>query len=148
MQLTHFTDYSLRTLIYLAGQPDKKCTIGEIAEWYGISKPHLVKAVHNMVKLGYIKSTRGKSGGICLNKPACDIVIGAVIRDTEPNLHVVECFDKENNTCRITDNCTLKHVLDKATQSFLKIVDGETLESIMTRQLNLKKREISNDNTL
>ena len=130
MQLTQFTDYSLRTLMYLAEHPDKLCTIGEIANWYGISKPHLVKVVHNLAKLDYIKSVQGKGGGIFLNKPASEINIGRIVRDTEPNFHIVECFEKENNTCRITNSCKLKHVLHDATQSFLKILDQHTLESV------------------
>ena len=130
MQLTQFTDYSLRTLMYLAEHPDKLCTIGEIAQWYGISKPHLVKVAHNLVKLDYIKSTQGKGGGISLNKPLSEINIGRIVRDTEPNFHMVECFDKENNTCKITNNCKLKHVLHDATQSFLGMLDEHTLESV------------------
>jgi Rrf2 family nitric oxide-sensitive transcriptional repressor len=130
MQLTQFTDYSLRTLMYLAEHPDKLCTIGKIAEWYGISKPHLVKVVHNLAKLGYIKSVQGKGGGISLNKPVSEINIGSIVRDTEPNFHMVECFDKKNNTCKITNNCKLKHVLHDATQSFLGMLDEHTLESV------------------
>lgn len=132
MQLTQFTDYSLRTLMYLAERPDKLCTIGEVAEWYGVSKPHLVKVAHNLVKLGYIKSIQGKGGGISLNKPASDINIGQIVRDTEQNFHIVECFDKENNSCKIINNCKLKHVLHDATQSFLEILDRHTLESVFS----------------
>lgn len=130
MQLTQFTDYSLRTLMYLAEHPDKLCTIGEISNWYGISKPHLVKVVHNLVKMDYIKSVQGKGGGISLNKPASEINIGRIIRDTEPNFYIVECFDKENNTCKITNRCKLKHSLSKATDAFLKILDQQTLENV------------------
>lgn len=137
MQLTQFTDYSLRTLMYLAEHPDKLCTIGEIAQWYGVSKPHLVKVVHNLVKLGYIKSVQGKGGGISLNKPLSNINIGCIVRDTEPNFYMVECFNAQNNTCKITNHCQLKHVLHEATQSFLKILDQHTLESVCS---NLKPK--------
>lgn len=130
MQLTQFTDYSLRTLMYLAEHQDKLCTIGEIAKWYGISKPHLVKVVHNLAKMNYIRSVQGKGGGISLNKPVSEINIGKIVRDTEPDFHLVECFDKENNTCRITNNCKLKHVLHDAAQSFFAMLDRQTLESV------------------
>lgn len=130
MQLTQFTDYSLRTLMYLAEHSDRLCNIGEIAEWHEISKPHLVKVVHNLVKLGYIKSIQGKGGGISLNTPPSEINIGRIVRDTEPNFHMVECFDTENNTCKITNSCNLRHVLHDATQSFLKILDQHTLKSM------------------
>lgn len=130
MQLTQFTDYSLRTLMYLAGNPDKKHTIGEIAECYDISKAHLVKVVHNLVKLNYIKSVQGKGGGISLNKEAADINIGRLVRDTEANFNIVECFDQKNNTCNITNNCKLQHVLYSATNAFIAVLDEHTLETI------------------
>jgi len=137
MQLTQFTDYSLRTLMYLAEHPDKLCTIGEVADWYGISKPHLVKVVHNLAKMDYIKSIQGKGGGIALNKKLSDINIGRIVRDTEPNFYMVECFDVVSNKCKITNSCKLKHVLHDATQSFLNMLDQQTLESVCS---NLKPK--------
>lgn len=130
MRLTQFSDYSLRLLLYLAQHPDETCTIGDIAQWYGVSKPHLVKVAHNLVKLGYVHSTRGKGGGLRLAKPAASIEIAALIKRTEPDFHVVECFDKVRNTCRVTSSCRLKHVLRDATGAFFKSLAGHTLASI------------------
>ncbi len=129
MRLTQFSDYSLRLLLYLAERPDASCTIGEIAQWYGVSKAHLVKVAHNLVKLGYVRSIQGKGGGLRLAKPPEKINVAALVRQTEP-LDVVECFDKATNTCRITRSCKLKHVLHGATQSFLKALEGHTLKSL------------------
>jgi Rrf2 family nitric oxide-sensitive transcriptional repressor len=130
MHLAQFTDYSLRALLYLNENHGRLSTVSEIAQWYGVSKPHMAKVVHNLVKLGYIKSTQGKGGGICLNKPANTINIGKLIRETEPNFHIAECFDRKNNTCRVHNNCKLKHVLHEATEKFLNVVDAYTLETI------------------
>lgn len=145
MQLTQFTDYALRTLIYLGDRPDRLATISEIAQWHDISKPHLVKVVHHLAKLGYIKSTRGKGGGICLGMSSADINIGKLVRETEPNFHTVECFDKKNNRCRITDYCTLKHALHDATDAFLHVLDQQTLKSITQPE---KMKERKNDNII
>jgi Rrf2 family nitric oxide-sensitive transcriptional repressor len=130
MRLTQFSDFSLRLLVYLAARPDTSCTIGEIAAWYGISKPHLVKVAHNLVKLGYVKSTQGKGGGLRLAKPPGQINIADLVRRTEPDFNTVECFDAKTNTCRITRTCKLKHVLHDATDAFLRVLEGQTLESI------------------
>lgn len=131
MHLTQFSDYSLRLLMYLAERPNESATIGVIAAWYGISKPHLVKVAHHLVKLGYVASTQGKGGGLRLAKPADKISIAALVKQTEPNFHVVECFDKANSTCRVTRTCKLKHVLSDATQAFFKSLEGHTLASIV-----------------
>jgi Rrf2 family nitric oxide-sensitive transcriptional repressor len=130
MQLTKFTDYSLRILMYVSEHSARLCTINEIAEWYGISKPHLVKVVHNLVKLGYLKSVRGKGGGLRLNKTAQEINIGELIRDIEVNFNIAECFNKQSNSCRITGTCKLKHVLHEAVEQFFKVLDKYTLETI------------------
>jgi len=130
VRLTQFSDYSLRLLLYLAEHADTSCTIGEISEWYGISKPHLVKVAHNLSKLGYVQSTQGRGGGLRLAKAPGDINLAALVRRTEPDFHTVECFDRVRNTCRITRTCKLKHVLHDATNAFLNALEGKTLASI------------------
>ena len=85
MQLTHYTDYSLRVLIYLSLKKQRAATISEIANYYKISRNHLVKIVHNLANLGYIVTTRGKGGGMHLAYPANEINIGEVVRNVEPH---------------------------------------------------------------
>lgn len=130
MKLTQFTDYSLRVLIYLAQDWERKCTIREIAQWHKISKPHLVKVVHQLTKLNYIKTFQGKGGGISLKVIPSKINIGKVVRETESDFHIVECFDIKSNRCRIIKRCKLKYALHEAKQAFLKVLDLLTLEDI------------------
>ncbi len=134
MQLTLYTDYSLRVLLYLALNPERRCTISEIAEAYGVSRNHLVKVVHNLSKDGWITTTRGKSGGMQLSLPPEQIVLGAVVRQTEPHMNLLECFDSETNTCPITEACALKRVLYQARRSFMDVLDSHTLADVMGRR--------------
>ena len=133
MQLTHYTDYALRTLIFL-GLTERGGTIGQVAAAYGISKNHLVKVVHHLGKLGYLKTTRGKAGGIRLAAPPGAINIGEFVRQVEPNFHMVECFNPERNACPITPECRLKGVLCEATDAFLEVLDRYTLEDLLTKR--------------
>jgi Rrf2 family nitric oxide-sensitive transcriptional repressor len=129
MKLTQHTDFSLRALLYLAS--DDGCpTIGTVAEHFGISKNHLVKVTHQLTKLGYVESIRGRSGGLRLRRKPEDIVIGAVVREVEPNFHLVECFDRENNTCRITQTCKLKGIFGQALSAFYGHLDQYTLADL------------------
>jgi len=130
MRLTQFSDYSLRLLLFLTQHDDRLVTVGEVAKWYGISKAHLVKVAHKLATLGYVDSIQGKGGGLRLGKPASEITLDTLIRHTEPDFHTVECFDKERNTCRITNSCTLKHVLADATEAFLKSLGRYALADI------------------
>jgi Rrf2 family nitric oxide-sensitive transcriptional repressor len=128
MQLTQFTDYSLRVLIYLARLPEPgMATVPEIAEHHGISRNHLVKVVHNLATHGFIMTTRGKGGGMQLARPAQTIGVGEVVRLTEPNMNLVECFDPKANQCRIVRGCFLKAILYEARRSFMSILDKYTL---------------------
>lgn len=138
MQLTQYTDYALRTLVYLA-ICDGNATITEIAERYGISRNHLVKVVHNLGKLGYITTTRGRQGGLRLAHPPGDINLGDVVRRTEPNFFLVECFDAERNRCVITPACQLVGILGNAFSAFMDVLDGYTLEDIAGNQKQLRK---------
>lgn len=127
MQFTRFTDYSLRTLMYLGMHPERLCTVKEIAEHHGISQNHLVKVVHNLSKLGYIESTKGKGGGICLLKKPEKINLRDLIIQIEPNLTIVECFNKKTNTCHITKTCGLRGILKEALDAFTDTLSHYTL---------------------
>ncbi len=127
MHLTIFTDYGLRTLMFLAAHPERLCSVKEVAEAYGISRNHLVKVVHRLAQLGYIESSKGKGGGIKLALPPEKLKLGDLVRALEPNMNIVECFNRDTNTCRITGSCQLKHYLFDAKQAFLSSLDERTL---------------------
>lgn len=130
MRLTLYTDYSLRVLLYLAYSKDKTVTISELADFYKISRNHLVKVVHELGLNGYILTSRGKHGGIRLARPAAEIGIGEVVRKTEPDLDLLECFNKETDNCAITKACNLKGVLFGAKNNFLAELDKYTLADV------------------
>lgn len=140
MQLSKFSDYSLRVLIYLAGQPDTLSTIDEISARYGISKDHLRKIVHNLVQSGWVESKRGRNGGLSLSMNPASISIGKVVRSTEENLAIVECFNAETDTCQISGVCRLSGMLDEALQAFLSVLDKYSLDDITAGQSALMAR--------
>ncbi len=131
MQLTIYTDYSLRVLIYLGVHCEKRVTISEIAKAYNISRNHLVKVVHQLSHNGWITTIRGKNGGMHLAFPPEQINIGTIIRQTEPHMNLLECFDKDNNNCSISPACSLKRVLYQARRAFMEVLDQQTLADIL-----------------
>lgn len=130
MHITRYTDYSLRVLMYLAAQGDRLATIQEIADSYDISKNHLMKVVHQLNIKGYIETIRGKKGGLKLRMAAEDINVGVLVRETEHDLSVVECFTSKN-ACKITPVCGLKPMFGEALQAFLAVLDKYTLKDVM-----------------
>lgn len=134
LKLTLYTDYSLRVLIYLATREDGElANIKEIADSYQISKNHLMKVTHELGKMGIIETIRGRNGGIRLAMAPLEINIGALVRKTEEDFHLVECFSPEHNTCIITPVCGLKHVLAKALNAYLDVLDQYTLKDLVQR---------------
>lgn len=127
MQLTHFTDYALRALMYLAARPDEMSSVKEISEHYGISRNHMVKIAHRLSQLGYIETAKGKGGGIRIAKNAELLRLGDLIAEFEPNMLLVECFDPKTNTCLISGTCQLKHYLSDATKNFISSMNRYTL---------------------
>jgi len=131
VRLTTFSDYSLRVLIYLAVEPDRRATIDEIASAYDVSKAHLMKVVHELGLRGWVETVRGRGGGLQLAQPPEQIPIGAVVRATEENLALVECFESGPSDCRIVEACVLKRALGEALEAFLGVLDRYTLEQLM-----------------
>ena len=133
MRLTQWTDFTLRVLMYCAACEGRAqpVTISEVAESYGISRSHLTKIVQELSAIGLLETTRGRGGGMRLMKPAKEINIGAVVRSTETDFTVVECFDPENNQCRLSSHCRLQGALGQAMQSFFGVLDALTLEDLM-----------------
>ncbi len=132
MRLTDYTDYTLRVLMFCALNPDRSVTIAELAESHGISKNHLMKIVNDLANQGVLLTTRGRGGGLKLQKKPADICIGDVVRASETDFRMVECFDVNHNSCTLTAQCRLKNVFKTALQSYLAELDKVTLADITT----------------
>lgn len=130
MRLTLFTDYSLRLLMFAASHRERLVTIEETARTFGISRTHLMKVANLLTSEGYLEAVRGRSGGLRLVKDPQDICLGDVIRVTEPDFALVECFDRTNH-CRITPRCRLRGVVSDALAAFLEVFDRHTLADLM-----------------
>jgi Rrf2 family nitric oxide-sensitive transcriptional repressor len=131
MQLTLFTDYALRTLLYLGSHPDQVVPATAISAAYGISAEHTVKAAKWLTQQGYVHAQRGKGGGLRLAQDPKSIVLGALIRKTEPHLDLLECFDPARDSCPVSPACRLKGALFRARAAFLEVLDQYTLADLL-----------------
>jgi len=135
MRLTKYSDFALRTLIYMA-TADRRCTINEIAQSYSIPKNHLVKVVNQLASIGFIESIRGKGGGIELAYEPSSINLGEVVRATEQSFDLVECFSLENQ-CVLTPSCLLANIISQALDQFLAVLDEYTLEDLLAPKVTV-----------
>lgn len=141
MQLTKQTDYAFRVLLYLAKQPAKKANqspqkqliqMQQICDFYSISPNHISKIIVKLVNAGWVKSVRGKGGGIYLAIDANKINLADVVREFETTLKPVNCSEPE---CRISETCTLKGLLGKAMSNFINTLADYTLDDILVKEL-------------
>lgn len=129
MRLTRYTDFAMRVLLYLGRQPDRICPVSEIARGYDISHNHLMKVVNDLVNAGYLRSVRGRHGGVLLARPAERIRIGDLVRHTEDSFDLVGC-----GSCIIAPACGLTGILDEALEAFLGVLDRYTLADVLQRK--------------
>ena len=128
MRLTRFTDYALRVLLYVGRHDGRVCTMSEIAAHHRISLEHLRKVVHKMARLGYLKSLRGRNGGLLLGRDAAAIRIGDVVVALEEDLSIVDCAALD---CKLAPGCSLKGALDRAGQAFISSLNEVSLADLM-----------------
>lgn len=133
MRLTAYTDYALRVLIHLAVHEGKICSLSDISGSYGISQNHLAKVAQGLVAAGFVKSVRGRAGGLRLARPAGAIKVGAVVRHTEERLAPAPC-----DACVIVSACGLAGVLNQATAAFMAVLDHATLADIAGKKNALR----------
>ncbi|MXO67133.1 Rrf2 family transcriptional regulator [Altericroceibacterium endophyticum] len=134
MRLTRYTDYAMRTLLFLAARQDRLCSIAEIAAAYRISKNNLMKVVNDLTSAGYLETVRGRHGGVRLAGPSAQIIVGEVIRYTEEDFDLADCA-----SCVIAPACGLTGALNHAVEAFLSVLDGYTLEDLTQSSGNLSK---------
>ncbi len=136
MRLSEYTDYTLRVLMYCARHRERLVTIHELAEQHGLSKGHLMKVVNDLARQGLLQTTRGRGGGLCLSKEPETIRIGDVVRASETDFRLVECFDTASNACTLTPDCRLKHVFEAALRAYFQALDSATLADLTAAPAN------------
>lgn len=138
MQLTRFSDYSLRVLIYLGLRQDEWITIKQISDAHGISRNHLMKIVSFLAQKGWVASQRGPGGGVRLQTTPPEINLANVIRATEFDLELTECFGTQSS-CRLTPHCLLRGVLVDALEAFLGVLGTHSLADLLEPRRELRR---------
>lgn len=131
MRLTQFSNIAVRILMYAALRGPQPSALPDIAGAYGTSYDHMKKAAAELCRLGYLRTVRGRSGGVILAKPAEQIRLGEVIRETEGEIILVECFDRVTNTCPLLSACQLRVALKEALAQFLAVLDRYTVADLV-----------------
>lgn len=139
MQLSAYTDFSLRVLMQAALRAPHRVTVDEVAGTFGISRHHLVKIVHDLGRNGYLETRRGIGGGFTLALPPEEIVVGRIVRSGEKSGTVIDCVERREGQCRLYPACRLKGALDEAAAAFFKVLDGYSLADLVAKPAPLRR---------
>ncbi|MGV6839492.1 MAG: Rrf2 family transcriptional regulator [Planktomarina sp.] len=145
MKLTSFTNYALRSLQFAALRDPKLVKVDDVVRVHGLARPHVVKIVHELGRGGYLETIRGRNGGFRLARPASEIVVGDVVRLTEGNMIMVECFNPSTNSCPLLGVCKLSTALREATDAFMAVLDDLTVADITSNRADLLARIVPLD---
>ncbi len=138
MRMTQHTDYALRMLIYLSSRQGQACTVSDVADTYHLSRNHLLKVALRLRRMGFIETTRGRSGGIRLARNPSEINLGALVRGTEEDFSLVECMQGSGGSCIISPICRLKGIFGEALEAYLSVLDRYTLADATRNHMGLK----------
>lgn len=147
VRLTAYTNYALRTLMFCALHPNQLVRVEDVSTAYGISRAHLLKAARQLGQLGYLENVRGRSGGVRLGRAPAEIVIGEVVRHTEGDLELVECFNADSNTCPLIGVCKLSVLFRAGLKAFFAELDKVTLADMVANGPVLIERLMANEAT-
>jgi Rrf2 family nitric oxide-sensitive transcriptional repressor len=139
MRLTLYSDYSLRLLMYAAIRHGELVTIQDVADAYGISKNHLMKVAFELGRKGFLQTVRGRNGGLRLARAPDKIGLGDVVRATEEDFTLVECFDAKANSCVLTGPCRLRGALSRALKAYFEVLDEYTVADLASPRPMLAK---------
>jgi Rrf2 family iron-responsive transcriptional regulator len=140
MRVTKQTNYAVRMLMYCAANPNALSRVPEIARAYGVSELFLFKILKPLVRAGIIETVRGRNGGIRLGRPADQITLFDVIRETEDSFAMAECFENEAAECPLVDNCALNSAWREALNAFLEVLSHHTIADLSSARLDISSR--------
>jgi Rrf2 family iron-responsive transcriptional regulator len=138
MRLTVATNYAVRTLLYCAANPDRPSRVADVAASFGMSETHLFKVLKVLVDGGFVRTIRGRNGGLTLARPAEEISVGEVVRAAEESFILADCFDAEGHDCPLMQSCEYNRILREALGAFFAVLDRYSIADVAKDRTDLR----------
>lgn len=138
MRLTRQTNYAIRILMYCAANDGRLSRVPEIAAAYQVSELFLFKILQPLVEHRLVETVRGRNGGVRLGRPAAQINLFDIVRVTEENFAMAECFEDGATECPLVDSCALNAALREALGAFFEVLSKHTIEDLVNARPNVR----------
>jgi Rrf2 family iron-responsive transcriptional regulator len=138
MRLTRQTNYAMRILMYCAANDGRLSRIPEIASAYSVSELFLFKILQPLVEAKLVETVRGRNGGVRLGRPADQISLFDVVRVTEENFAMAECFENDATECPLVDSCSLNSALREALNAFFEVLARHSIADLVAAKSDMR----------
>jgi Rrf2 family protein len=134
MKVSAQEEYGLRCLLTLAREGENAfLTIPEISRREGLTPSHVAKLLAILRRNGFVKSTRGQSGGYSLAAPADDIPVHAVLAALGGRLFDHRFCDRHSGllpACSHGSECQIRPLWFRIQSAVESVLDGLTLQDL------------------
>ncbi|MEO9337895.1 iron-responsive transcriptional regulator RirA [Mesorhizobium sp. SB112] len=137
MRLTRQTNYAMRILMYCAVNDGRLSRVPEIAAAYTVSELFLFKILQPLVEHGLVETVRGRNGGVRLGRAASTITLFDVVRVTEENFAMAECFENDATECPLVDSCALNSALREALNAFFAVLASHSIADLVKERADI-----------
>ncbi len=137
MRLTRQTNYAIRMLMYCAANKDGLSRVPDIARSYNVSELFLFKILQPLVGRGLVTTVRGRNGGIRLAKPPADISLLDIVKSTEDNFTMAECFGNDDADCPLVNSCALNSALREALDAFFSVLAKYSIDDLVQARTDI-----------
>jgi Rrf2 family nitric oxide-sensitive transcriptional repressor len=138
MRLTTRTNLAMRALMLCAVNPDRIVRKHDVAALCNASENHLAQVIHLLGQKKFLRTVRGRAGGLMLARPADQITVGEVFRALEAGVPLTECFAGAANSCPLVGAWRLKCVLSEALDAFYARLDATSIADLTAGNDDLK----------
>lgn len=135
MKLSSQEEYGLRCLLRVGREADGgSLTIAELSRAEGISEPNVAKMMRVLRRGGFVKSTRGQSGGYQLSRPADQILLGSVLAALGGRLYEPAFCDGHSGferACTHMPDCSIRSVWRMVQRAIDEVLEKVTLKDLL-----------------
>ena len=131
MHVTTRTSLAMKTLMFCAVNPGRIVRRTEIAQACNASENHLAQVIYLLAQQGFLKTIRGRSGGLTLARPPEEVTVGDVFRKFERVLAFSDCIGPQKGECPLAGTCRLTCVLNAALDAFYAKLDATRLSDLV-----------------
>jgi Rrf2 family protein len=120
----------VRSLAYLASEPQRRVLISEISQQVAVPQAFLSKIMKELVGGGLVSSQTGPGGGYRLSRTADDISFRDIVELVEGPWNLVPCQDGGEDACLLLANCSQITVWDRIRSEMLEVLGNYNLDGV------------------